>query len=103
MTEKEFQVFDDFQELHGDDNSSAIQEVMLELVEDENKLMLREVKNHDEVLVSIEFSDKVKGLLGGDVRMIGEHMIQAAMASVMHQQMSRWHANVYDEMPKRFS
>lgn len=79
-------------------------EVMLEFVQDESgKLVLRESKNQDEVFVTIDFSDKVKEMLGDDVRFIGEHMIQAALAAVMHRQMDKWHANVYDETPKRYS
>lgn len=79
-------------------------EVMLEFVQDESgKLVLRESKNQDEVFVTIDFSDKVKEMLGDDVRFIGEHMIQAALAAVMHRQMDKWHANVYDEKPIRYS
>lgn len=80
------------------------QETLLEFVEDDSgKLILREAKNKDEVLVSIDFSDKVKEMLGGDTQYIGEHMIQAAMAAVMHRQMDKWHAHVYDEEPVHFS
>lgn len=79
-------------------------EVMLEFIQDETgQLILRESKNHDEVFVTINFSDKVKEMLGDDTHFVGEHMIQAAMAAVMHRQMDKWHANVYDEKPKRYS
>lgn len=79
-------------------------EVMLEFVQDESgKLILRESKNQEEVFVTIDFSDKVREMLGDDVKYIGEHMIQAAMAAVMHRQLDKWHANVYDEKPKRYS
>lgn len=81
-----------------------IQEVLLEFVQtDDGKLVLRESRNHDETLVSIDFSDKVKDMLGDDIRMIGEHMIHAAMAAVMKQQMAHWHAHVHDEEPVRYS
>lgn len=85
-------------------NQSFTQETLLEFVQDETgKLILRESRNKEEVLVSIDFSDKVKEMLGSDTQYIGEHMIQAAMAAVMHRQMDRWHATVFDEEPVRFS
>lgn len=80
------------------------QEMLLEFVQDETgKMVLRESKNKDEVLLSIDFSDKVKDMLGVDIQYIGESMIQAAMAAVMHRQMDKWHANVFDEEPTHFS
>ncbi|MDO5651488.1 MAG: hypothetical protein Q4G13_05055 [Moraxella sp.] len=93
-------VFEPFDEL----STAAVQEIMLEFVQAEDgKLVLREAKNHDEVLVSIDFSDKVKEMLGSDTQMVGEQMVQAAFAAVMRQQMSRWHAHIYDEVPARYS
>lgn len=81
-----------------------IQETLLEFVqEDDGRLVLREAKDKDEVLVSIDFSDKVKDMLGEDIRYIGEHMIHAAMAAVMHKQLDHWHAHVYDEEPVHYS
>ncbi|UNU73155.1 helix-turn-helix transcriptional regulator [Moraxella nasovis] len=94
------------QEYLSDDDfmQMSVQEVMLELIQDdEGRLVLRESKNHDEVLVCIDFSEKVKSLLAGDVRIIGEHMIQAALASVMQQQINRYHAHIHDEEPERYS
>lgn len=77
---------------------------MLEFIQDESgQLILRESKNHDEIFLTINFSDKVKEMLGDDTQFVGEHMIQAAMMAVMHRQMDKWHANVYDETPKRYS
>lgn len=79
-------------------------EVLLEFVQDKSgKLILRESKNKDEVLVSIDFSDKVKDMLGDDTHQIGEHMIQAAMTAVMRRQIDKWHANVFDEEPRFYS
>ena len=79
-------------------------EVMLEFIQDaDGKLVLREVGNHEQVLVTIDFGDKIKDILGDDVRGIGEQMVQVAFAAFMRQQMSRWHANVYDQKPERFS
>lgn len=83
---------------------ATIQETLLEFVqEDTGRLVLREAKNQDEVLLSIDFSEKVKDMLGEDIRYIGEHMIHAAMAAVMHRQMDHWHAHVYDEEPVHYS
>lgn len=70
---------------------------------DDGKLILRESRNRDEVLVSIDFSQKVKDMLGEDTQYIGEHMIQAAMMAVMNRQMSHYHAYVYDEEPLHYS
>ena len=79
------------------------QETMLEFVEDANGVMtLREVGD-TEALVSIAFSDKVKEMLGGDARMVGQAMIHAAIASVVQRQANFWHAHVYDEEPVHYS
>jgi hypothetical protein len=80
--------------------------VMLEFVEQEDgKLVLRSASDSEEDApwVSIEFSDKVKDILGGDVQFIGQHMIHAAIQSLMQKQLSQWHANVYDQEPEHFS
>lgn len=86
------------------ETKTTIQETVLELVQLEGgELVLREAKNKDEVLVSIDFSEKIKDMLGEDVRHIGESMVQAAMAAVMHRQMNKWHAYVHDEEPDFYS
>lgn len=77
--------------------------VMLEFVEqDDGKMVLRS-SDEDQPWVSIEFSDKVKEMLGTDTPFIGQHMIHAAIQSIMHKQISQWHARVYDEEPAHFS
>ena len=82
----------------------SVAEVLLEFVQEEDGcLVLRESRNKKEVLVSINFGEKIKGMLGEDTHYIGEHMIQAAMAVVMSRQSERWHAQVYDEEPLRYS
>lgn len=78
-------------------------ETMLELVENDGKLVLRPVNSDEEPLLSIEFSDQVKEMLGGDTHYIGQHMIHAAIQGFMHKQVSRWHAHVYDEEPAHYS
>lgn len=83
---------------------AAQEAVMLEFVEQEDgKLVLRSSDEKDEPWVSIEFSDKVKEMLGSDTQFIGQHMIHAAIQSLMQKQMSQWHAHVYDEEPVHFS
>lgn len=79
------------------------QETMLEFVEDENgTLVLREV-NETESLVRIDFSDKVKNLLGDDYRLVGQAMIHAAIAKVVQSQSGFYHAHIYDEEPQHYS
>ena len=78
-------------------------ETMLELVENDGKLVLRPVNSDEEPLLSIEFSAQVKEMLGGDTHFIGQHMIQAAIQGLLHKQATRWHAQVYDEEPAHYS
>lgn len=90
-------------------------ETMLELVQlDGGEIVLRPViKNAadkeaadmlgDEPLVSIQFSEKVKDMLGEDIQGVGQVMIHSALQMVMHQQMAKWHAHVVDEEPKFYS
>lgn len=81
-----------------------VQETMLEFAENKKgELILREVGSDDPPLVRIEFSDKVKDMLADDVRLVGQAMIHAAIASVVQRQSNFWHANVYDEEPKHYS
>ena len=79
-------------------------ETMLELVELEGgKLVLRDVNEKQEPLVTIDFADKIYEILGKDAQLIGQHMIHAAVQVIMHKQMSQWHAQVYDEEPEHYS
>lgn len=87
-----------------DDAMTIAKETMLELVQQgDNKLVLRPINSEEEPFVSIEFSDKVKDMLGSDMQFIGQHMIHAAIQTLMHKQLSQWHAHVYDEEPVHFS
>lgn len=83
---------------------SVPKEAVLEFIETENgALILREVGTK-ESLVTINFGDKVKDMVGEEyIQNVGQHMISAAIASVMERQMRQYHAHVYDETPKRFS
>lgn len=65
--------------------------------------MLRTASDDGETLVSIEFSDKVKDMLGDDAQVIGQHMIHAAIQTLMQKQLSQWLAHVYDEEPTHYS
>ncbi len=79
-------------------------EAFLEFVErDDGTLVLKEMGS-DDALVSINFADSVREMIGTEnLRHIGEHMIQAGIASFMHRQVGQYHAHVYDEKPKHFS
>lgn len=79
-------------------------ETTLELVEAESgKLVLRDAEKSDEPLMTIDFSDKLKEILGSDTQSIGQHMIHAAIQVIMKKQMSQWHAHVYDKEPTHYS
>ena len=87
-----------------DQYSSFAKETTLELVEAENgTLLLRDTEKNDEPLMTLEFSDKLKDLLGSDTQAIGQHMIHAAIQVIMQKQMSQWHAHVYDKEPTYYS
>ena len=79
-------------------------EAYLEFLQrDDGMLVLQEVGDK-EPLVTICFADKIKEMLGQEnLQMIGQHMIQAAIATFMQKQMNQYHAHVFDEKPKRFS
>ncbi len=79
-------------------------ETTLELVQAEDgKLLLRDAEQENETLMTIDFSDKLKELLGSDTQAIGQHMIHAAVQVIMQKQMSQWHAHVYDKEPSHYS
>lgn len=79
-------------------------ETTLELVEADNgTLLLRDTEKNDEPLMTLDFSDKLKELLGSDTQAIGQHMIHAAIQVIMQKQMSQWHAHVYDKEPTHYS
>jgi hypothetical protein len=87
-----------------DQFSGFAKETTLELVEADNgTLLLRDTENDDEPLMTIDFSDKLKELLGSDTQSIGQHMIHAAIQVIMQKQMSQWHAHVYDKEPTHYS
>lgn len=79
-------------------------EAMLEFAEREDGVLALREMGGGETWVSIEFADKLKDMLGKEtIQLIGQHMIQAGIASFMERQMRHYHAHVYDETPKHFS
>lgn len=80
-------------------------ETLLEFIQLENgKMVLRPAEHPEEQpLLSIEFSDEIKRILGNDMHLIGHSMVQAAIQTFMHKQMANYHAHVYDEEPVKFS
>lgn len=79
-------------------------ETLLEFLQREDGVLVLREAGEDEPLVSIDFADKIKDLIGHDnIQTVGHHMIQAAIASFMQRQINQWHAQVYDEPPKHFS
>lgn len=87
-----------------DTHNGFAKETMLELVQiKEGRLVLRHMDSEEEPLLTIDFSDKLQDILGSDAQQIGQHMIQAAIQTIMQKQMSQWHANVYDQEPSNYS
>lgn len=87
-----------------DRNSPISKEMLLELVQlDDGNLVLRPTAGDGEALVSIQFSDTVQKTLGDQLHGVGQQMVQAALQLIMEQQSARWHAQVLDEEPARYS
>lgn len=79
-------------------------ETTLELVEaDDGRLLLRDAEQNEAPFMTIDFSEKLKDILGSDTQAIGQHMIHAAIQVIMQKQMSQWHAHVYDKEPAHYS
>lgn len=80
------------------------QEAILELVQLENgELALRNAASENDPLVTIQFNESVKNLLGDQMPLIVQHMIQAALFALLEKQANEWHAMVVDEKPKYLS
>lgn len=80
------------------------QEAILELVQLEGgELALRNAGSENEPLVKIQFSEEVKAILGDQTPLVAQHMIQAALFSLLERQMNQWQAEVVDEKPKHLS
>ncbi len=80
------------------------QEAILELVQLESgELALRNAGSEQEPLVKIQFNDEVKALLGDQTAVVAQHMVQAALFTLLEQQVNEMHAQVVDERPKFMS
>ena len=80
------------------------QEAILELVQLESgELALRNAGSEKEPLVTIQFNEEVKALLGEETPVVAQHMIQAALFSLLEKQVNEWQAEVVDEKPQFMS
>lgn len=80
------------------------QEVILELVQLEGgELALRNAGSEQDPLITIQFNSEVKAMLGEQTTVLAQHMIQAALFSLMEKQVGEWQAEVVDEQPKYLS
>ncbi len=80
------------------------QEAILELVQLESgELALRNSGSESTPLVTIQFNDDIKALLGDQTPVIAQQMIQAALYALMEKQTGQWEAEVVDEQPIHFS
>ncbi|AXI02006.1 hypothetical protein [Aquirhabdus parva] len=72
-------------------------------VSNDESLIAERSESSSEPLVTIQFSEQIQEALGDALQSIGQQMIQAALSSLMEQQSAKWHAQVMDERPARFS
>ena len=80
------------------------QEAILELVQLEGgELALRNAGSEKEPLVKIQFNDEVMKLLGVEMPVIAQHMVQAALFAIMEKQVNELQAEIVDEQPQYFS
>ena len=80
------------------------QEAILELVQLEGgELALRNAGSEKEPLVKIQFNDEVKMLVGDQMPVIAQHMVQAALYALMEKQVNELHAEIVDEQPQYLS
>lgn len=79
------------------------QEAILELVQlEDGELALRNAGS-EEPLVKIQFNEEVRALLGEQMPVVAQHMIQAALFALMEKQVNEFEAVVVDEKPKFMS
>ncbi|OTG85642.1 hypothetical protein B9T31_10805 [Acinetobacter sp. ANC 4558] len=80
------------------------QEAILELVQLESgELALRNAGSETEPLVTIQFNEEVRTLLGENTPLVAQSMIQAALVGLLEKQVNEWQAEVVDEKPKFMS
>ena len=79
-------------------------EAILELVQLEGgELALRNADSEKEPLVTIQFNDDIKALLGDQMPVIAQHMVQAALYALLEKQSNEWDAEVVDDQPQYLS
>ncbi|ANF80991.1 hypothetical protein A3K93_01495 [Acinetobacter sp. NCu2D-2] len=80
------------------------QDAILELVQLENgELALRNAGSETQPLLTIQFNDEVKKLLGDQVPVIAQHMIQAALFGLLEKEVNEMQAEIVDQKPKFYS
>lgn len=79
-------------------------EAILELVQLEGgELALRNADSEKEPLVTIQFNDDIRALLGDQMPVIAQHMVQAALYALLEKQSNEWDAEVVDDKPQYLS
>lgn len=80
------------------------QDAILELVQLEGgELALRNAGSEQEPLVTIQFNEEVRALLGDQTPAIAQQMIQAALYCLLEKQVNEWQADVVDDKPQYLS
>ncbi len=80
------------------------QEVILELVQLESgELALRNAGSETAPLVTIQFNEEIKAILGEQTPVVAQHMIQAALLALMEKQSDDLLPDPMDEKPKYLS
>ena len=80
------------------------QDAILELVQLEGgELALRNAGSEQEPLVTIQFNEEVRALLGDQTPAIAQQMIQAALYGLLEKQVNEWQADVVDDKPQYMS
>ena len=80
------------------------QEAILELVQLEGgELALRNAGSESAPLVTIQFNEELKALLGDQTTVVAQQMVQAALYGLLEKQVGEWQAEVVDEKPQIFS
>lgn len=80
------------------------QEAILELVQLEGgELALRNADSETDPLLTIQFNDEIKAILGDQMPVIAQQMIQAALMALVEKQANEWSAEVVDEQPQFMS
>lgn len=80
------------------------QEAVLELVQlEDGELALRNAGSESDPLVKIQFNEEVRTLLGENMAVVAQNMIQAALVCLLEKQVNEWQAEVVDEKPQFMS